>query len=588
MNCIYAINGPVVKVRDTKSFSMREMVMVGKSKLIGEVIGVTDEMTTIQVYEGTAGLMPGDPVEPTGTPMSATLGPGIISNIYDGIQRPLKAMTALSGVYVTEGSAIAALDEEREFDVTVTVKVGDKLHGGDIYAQCPETPLITHRCMVPPYTEGTVEYVAPDGKYKVNDVIVKLRIDEETVQELTLVQKWPIRTPRPINKRLPISKPLITGQRIVDTVLPLAKGGTAAIPGGFGTGKTMTQHQLAKWCDADIIVYIGCGERGNEMTQVLEEFSELIDPKSNRPLTDRTVLIANTSNMPVAAREASIYTGITLAEYYRDMGYHIAIMADSTSRWAEALREISGRLEEMPADEGFPAYLPSRLAEFYERAGRVNTLSGHIGSVSIIGAVSPQGSDFSEPVTQNTKRFIRCFWALDKNLAYARHFPAINWNDSYSEYVPDFAAWYRENADPDFLPLREEICAILMEENKLMEIVKLIGADVLPDDQKLVIEVAHVLRAGFLQQEYFSENDAFVPMKKQCAMMKVILHYYHKMHDAVALQIPMSELLKLGLSEKLIAMKHDVPKDDLSLIDSYTAEIDAKIGARIAERGDRA
>lgn len=576
MNCIYAINGPVVKVRDTKSFSMREMVMVGKSKLIGEVIGVTDEMTTIQVYEGTAGLMPGDPVEPTGTPMSATLGPGIISNIYDGIQRPLKAMTALSGVYVTEGSAIAALDEEREFDVTVTVKVGDKLHGGDIYAQCPETPLITHRCMVPPYTEGTVEYVALDGKYKVNDVIVKLRIDEETVQELTLVQKWPIRTPRPINKRLPISKPLITGQRIVDTVLPLAKGGTAAIPGGFGTGKTMTQHQLAKWCDADIIVYIGCGERGNEMTQVLEEFSELIDPKSNRPLTDRTVLIANTSNMPVAAREASIYTGITLAEYYRDMGYHIAIMADSTSRWAEALREISGRLEEMPAEEGFPAYLPSRLSEFYERAGYVETLNGREGSVTIISAVSPQGSDFSEPVTQNTKRFVRCFWALDKNLAYARHYPAINWNMSYSEYSDDLAEYYNEHVGEEFCRYRQEISTLLVEENNLMEIVKLIGADVLPDDQKLIIEIARVIRVGFLQQNAFHKDDTFVPLEKQKLMMKAILLLYHNSLNAINGGKPISEIISYGFFDKLIKMKYDIPNDKLEMFDEYFDMINSK------------
>ena len=576
MNCIYAINGPVVKVRDTKSFSMREMVMVGKSKLIGEVIGVTDEMTTIQVYEGTAGLMPGDPVEPTVTPMSATLGPGIISNIYDGIQRPLKAMTALSGVYVTEGSAIAALDEEREFDVTVTVKVGDKLHGGDIYAQCPETPLITHRCMVPPYTEGTVEYVAPDGKYKVNDVIVKLRIDEETVQELTLVQKWPIRTPRPINKRLPISKPLITGQRIVDTVLPLAKGGTAAIPGGFGTGKTMTQHQLAKWCDADIIVYIGCGERGNEMTQVLEEFSELIDPKSNRPLTDRTVLIANTSNMPVAAREASIYTGITLAEYYRDMGYHIAIMADSTSRWAEALREISGRLEEMPAEEGFPAYLPSRLSEFYERAGYVETMNGREGSVTIIGAVSPQGSDFSEPVTQNTKRFVRCFWALDKNLAYARHYPAINWNMSYSEYSDDLAEYYNEHVGEEFCRYRQEISTLLVEENNLMEIVKLIGADVLPDDQKLIIEIARVIRVGFLQQNAFHKDDTFVPLEKQKLMMKAILLLYHNSLNAINGGKPISEIISYGFFDKLIKMKYDIPNDKLEMFDEYFDMINSK------------
>jgi len=569
MDSIYAINGPVVKVKDTKSFSMREMVMVGRTKLIGEVIGVTDEMTTIQVYEGTVGLMIGDPVEPTGTPMCATLGPGIISNIYDGIQRPLKAMTNISGVFVTEGSAIAALDEEREFDVTLTVKTGDKLSGGDIYAECPETPLITHRCMVPPDMSGTVEYVAPNGKYKVNDVVLKLRVDEETVTELTLTQKWPIRTPRPIKKRLPISKPLITGQRIVDTILPLAKGGTAAIPGGFGTGKTMTQHQLAKWCDADIIVYIGCGERGNEMTQVLEEFSELIDPKSGRPLTDRTVLIANTSNMPVAAREASIYTGITLAEYYRDMGYHIAIMADSTSRWAEALREISGRLEEMPAEEGFPAYLPSRLSEFYERAGYVETMNSREGSVTIIGAVSPQGSDFSEPVTQNTKRFVRCFWALDKNLAYARHYPAINWSMSYSEYSDDLAEYYNETVGEEFCRYRQEISTLLVEESNLMEIVKLIGADVLPDDQKLIIEIARVIRVGFLQQNAFHKDDTFVPLGKQNLMMKAILLLYHNSLNAINGGTPISEIISYGFFDKLIKMKYDIPNDKPEMFEEY-------------------
>ena len=569
MDSIYAINGPVVKVKDTKSFSMREMVMVGKTKLIGEVIGVSDEMTTIQVYEGTAGLMVGDPVEPTGTPMCATLGPGIISNIYDGIQRPLKAMTDISGVFVTEGSTIAALDEEREFDVTLTVKTGDKLSGGDIYAECPETPLITHRCMVPPDMSGTVEYVAPNGKYKVNDVVLKLRVDEETVTDLTLTQKWPIRTPRPIKKRLPISKPLITGQRIVDTILPLAKGGTAAIPGGFGTGKTMTQHQLAKWCDADIIVYIGCGERGNEMTQVLEEFSELIDPKSGRPLTDRTVLIANTSNMPVAAREASIYTGITLAEYYRDMGYHIAIMADSTSRWAEALREISGRLEEMPAEEGFPAYLPSRLSEFYERAGYVETMNSREGSATIIGAVSPQGSDFSEPVTQNTKRFVRCFWALDKNLAYARHYPAINWSMSYSEYSDDLAEYYNENVGEEFCRYRQEISTLLVEESNLMEIVKLIGADVLPDDQKLIIEIARVIRVGFLQQNAFHKDDTFVPLEKQKLMMKAILLLYHNSLNAINGGMPISEIISYGFFDKLIKMKYDIPNDKPEMFEEY-------------------
>ncbi len=587
-NVIYGINGPVVTVKGRTGLGMLEMVYVGKLRLIGEVIRIERDVTTIQVYEETTSLRAGEPVVGTGSSLSVTLGPGIMGNIFDGIERPLRDVEKSFGAFIGRGASLAALDPDKKWQTTLTVKAGDSLSGGEIFATVPETAVITHRAMLTPTLSGKVEWTAPDGAYTVNDTILKLRDANGALHDITLAQRWPIRNPRPIAKRLPSDTPLVTGQRVIDTLFPLAKGGAAAIPGGFGTGKTTTQHQLAKWCDADIIIYVGCGERGNEMTQVLTEFSELIDPKTGNPLLDRTVLIANTSNMPVAAREASIYTGITLAEYYRDMGYDTAIMADSTSRWAEALREISGRLEEMPADEGFPAYLPSRLAEFYERAGRVETLSGKGGSVSIIGAVSPQGSDFSEPVTQNTKRFIRCFWALDKNLAYARHFPAINWNDSYSEYVPDFSAWYRENVDPMFLSLREELCAVLMEENKLMEIVKLIGADVLPDDQKLVIEVAHVIRAGFLQQEYFGKNDAFVPLNKQFAMMKVILQYYHKMRDAVALQIPMSELLKLGLSEKLIAMKHDVPEEDLSLIDGYSAEIDTKIGALIAERGDRA
>ena len=587
-NVIYGINGPVVTVKGRTGLSMLEMVYVGSLGLIGEVIRIERDVTTIQVYEETTSLKAGEPVVGTGSSLSVTLGPGIMGNIFDGIERPLRDVEKEFGAFIGRGASLAALDPNKKWKTTLAVKAGETLSGGEIFATVPETAVITHKAMLTPTLSGKVEWAAADGEYTVNDTILKLRDASGVLHDITLAQRWPIRNPRPIAKRLPSDTPLFTGQRVIDTLFPLAKGGAAAIPGGFGTGKTTTQHQLAKYCDADIIIYVGCGERGNEMTQVLSEFSELIDPKTGNPLLDRTVLIANTSNMPVAAREASIYTGITLAEYYRDMGYDTAIMADSTSRWAEALREISGRLEEMPADEGFPAYLPSRLAEFYERAGRVETLSGKGGSVSIIGAVSPQGSDFSEPVTQNTKRFIRCFWALDKNLAYARHFPAINWNDSYSEYVPDFSAWYRENVDPMFLTLREELCAVLMEENKLMEIVKLIGADVLPDDQKLVIEVAHVIRAGFLQQEYFGKNDAFVPLKKQFAMMKVILQYYHKMRDAVALQIPMSALLKLGFSEKLIAMKHDVPVDDLSLIHSYAAEIDAKIGTLIAERGDRA
>ncbi len=573
MNTVYAINGPVVKVADTKDFSMLEMVYVGDKKLMGEVIGVSDSFTTIQVYENTSGLKIGEPVIPTGAPVCATLGPGIISNIFDGIERPLRDMTALNGVFVAEGSSISSLDTEREFDTTVTVSVGDWLRGGTVYCTCPETALITHRCMVPPDISGKVTYAAQSGKHKVNDVIIKIALDNGEERELTMVQKWPIKQARPIAGRLPAYRPLITGQRVIDTVIPIAKGGTAAIPGGFGTGKTMTQHQLAKWCDADIIVYIGCGERGNEMTQVLEEFSELIDPKSNRPLTDRTVLIANTSNMPVAAREASIYTGITLAEYYRDMGYHIAIMADSTSRWAEALREISGRLEEMPAEEGFPAYLPSRLSDFYERAGYVKSLNGAEGSVTIIGAVSPQGSDFSEPVTQNTKRFVRCFWALDKSLAYARHYPAIDWNSSYSEYVDELSDFYTQNVGREFMPLRREITTILQEENKLMEIVKLIGSDVLPDDQKLVIEIARVVRVGFLQQNAYHKDDTYVPLEKQQLMMKTIVTLYHRSLDAIKAGVPISEIVALGFFDKVTKIKYDIPNNELDKFDQYLAEI---------------
>lgn len=579
MNTIYAINGPVIKLRGTKDFAMREMVYVGEKKLVGEVIGVNSDITIIQVYENTAGLRVGEVVEGSGMPMSVTLGPGIISNIFDGIARPLKGMVESDGVFVSEGSDMSSVDENREFDVTVTVKVGDKLCGGEIYATCPESSLIVNKAMVPPnIKECTVTFASPDGKYKVNDTIIKIDINGDEIP-LTLCQKWAIRTPRPVNNRIPINTPLITGQRILDSIVPIAKGGTAAIPGGFGTGKTMTQHQIAKWCDADIIVYIGCGERGNEMTQVLEEFSELIDPKSGKPLTDRTVLIANTSNMPVAAREASIYTGITIAEYYRDMGYDIAIMADSTSRWAEALREISGRLEEMPAEEGFPAYLPSRLSEFYERAGNVNTLSGNRGSVTIIGAVSPQGSDFSEPVTQNTKRFVRCFLALDKSLAYARHYPAINWLTSYSEYTDDFREYYRNNVSPDFLEVRQQINNLLLEENKLMEIVKLIGADVLPDDQKLVIEISKVIRVGFLQQNAFHKDDTYVPLEKQLLMMRTILHLYKKSYEAVSRGVTVSAITETGLFEQLIKVKYDIPNDKPEMFDELNARIDSLIDA---------
>ena len=574
---IFGINGPVVTVKGPTDFEMMEMVYVGQDNLVGEIIGISSDLTTIQVYEETTGLKPGDPVRGTGAPMNVLLGPGIIDNIFDGIERPLKAIEEQSGAFISRGSQVNSLDDTKLWNVTLKVKVGDMVKGGEIYATLPETPIIEHRLMVPPAISGKVTMVKPDGEYKLFDVIATVQDEYGTEHNLTLCQKWPIRTSRPIANRLSTSVPLITGQRVIDTMFPIAKGGAAAIPGGFGTGKTMTQHQLAKWCDADIIVYVGCGERGNEMSQVLEEFSELIDPKSNRPMTDRTVLIANTSNMPVAAREASIYTGITLAEYYRDMGYHVAIMADSTSRWAEALREISGRLEEMPAEEGFPAYLPSRLAEFYERAGRVDTLSGSQGSVTIIGAVSPQGSDFSEPVTQNTKRFTRCFWALDKSLAYARHYPAINWMDSYSEYFNDIDPWFVENAGEDFVLYRNRISALLQEESSLMEIVKLIGADVLPDDQKLVIEIARIIRVGFLQQNAFHAEDTFVPLEKQKLMMKVILHLYDKSKEIIAQGIPISRITELGLYEKLNKMKYDIPNNKLEMFDDYIDDINNKL-----------
>lgn len=578
-NVIYGINGPVVTVKNTDSFEMMEMVHVGKQKLVGEIIGITDDITTIQVYEETTGLKPGDPVEGTGAPMNVLLGPGIIDNIFDGIERPLKAIEEEAGAFINRGSSVSALDDKKLWNVTMKVKVGDKLGGGQIYATLPETPIIEHRLMVPPELSGEVVKVNPNGDYKLFDTVVVIKDDEGVEHNLTLCQQWPIRTSRPVKERLTSSVPLITGQRVIDTLFPIAKGGTAAIPGGFGTGKTMTQHQLAKWCDADIIIYVGCGERGNEMSQVLEEFSELIDPKSQRPMTDRTVLIANTSNMPVAAREASIYTGITLGEYYRDMGYHVAMMADSTSRWAEALREISGRLEEMPAEEGFPAYLPSRLAEFYERGGRAEVLSGGEGSVTLIGAVSPQGSDFSEPVTQNTKRFTRCFWALDKALAYSRHYPAINWMDSYSEYFNDLDPWFKENLGEDFIEYRNRISALLQEESSLMEIVKLIGSDVLPDDQKLVIETARVIRVGFLQQNAFHADDTYVPLEKQKLMMKTILHLHAKAKDIVAQNIPLSKILNLGLFDKLTKMKYDIPNSKPEMFDDYIKEIDEKLAA---------
>lgn len=571
---IYGINGPVIYLKGDTGFKMSEMVYVGKEKLVGEVISLDKERTTIQVYEETSGLRPGEAVEASGEAVSVTLAPGILDNIFDGIERPLERISEQAGAFITRGVSVDSLDMQRQWETHITVSEGDVLHGGDVIAEVPETRAIVHKCMVPPDLGGTVVFAAEDGKYTIQDTIVTLELDDGTRKELTMAQRWPIRVARPVHDRIPASVPLITGQRILDTMFPIAKGGTAAIPGGFGTGKTMTQHQIAKWSDADIIIYIGCGERGNEMTQVLEEFQELVDPKSGNPLMDRTVLIANTSNMPVAAREASIYTGLTLAEYYRDMGYDVAIMADSTSRWAEALRELSGRLEEMPAEEGFPAYLASRLSAFYERAGMMHNLNGSDGSVTIIGAVSPQGGDFSEPVTQNTKRFVRCFWGLDKSLAYERHFPAIHWLTSYSEYLTDLAGWYHENVSPKFVDYRNRLMAILNQENSLMEIVKLIGGDVLPDDQKLTLEIAKVIRLGFLQQNAFHKDDTCVSMEKQFKMMEVILYLYKKCRELVARGMPMSVLKAEHMFERVIAIKYDVPNDNLQMLDFYHQEID--------------
>ena len=571
---IYGINGPVIYLKGNTGFRMSEMVYVGHEKLVGEVISLDKDLTTIQVYEETTGLRPGEEVTATGSAVSVTLAPGILNNIFDGIERPLEKIAETGGAFITRGVSVDNLDRTKKWSAHLTVSVGDYLHGGDIIAEVPETRAIVHKCMVPPDLEGTVLSVVPDGEYTIDEVLVVIETSEGVKKELTMTQRWPIRVARPTHHRFPASIPLVTGQRIIDTMFPIAKGGTAAIPGGFGTGKTMTQHQIAKWSDADIIIYIGCGERGNEMTQVLEEFQELIDPKSGNPLMDRTTLIANTSNMPVAAREASLYSGLTLAEYYRDMGYDVAIMADSTSRWAEALRELSGRLEEMPAEEGFPAYLASRLSAFYERAGMMQTLCGAEGSVSIIGAVSPQGGDFSEPVTMNTKRFVRCFWGLDKSLAYARHFPAIHWLTSYSEYLQDLSPWYKDHVNKNFVDMRNQLMGILNSESSLMEIVKLIGSDVLPDDQKLTLEIARVIRLGFLQQNAFHPDDTCVSLEKQYKMMEVILYLYKKSKALVTMGMPMSVLKEDKIFDRVVSIKYDVPNDRLDLFDTYKKDID--------------
>lgn len=570
---VKVINGPVVKGVNMSSFKVNEMVTVGEKKLIGEVVSLNGDEATIQVYEETEGLRSGEKINSTGTPLSVTLGPGMIGNIFDGIQRPLEYIQKLSQDFIPEGIGLVTINANKEWDAEVIVNIGEHLAGGMVYAKVPETKSILHKLMVPYNISGKVVETKPSGSYKLNDTIVVLEQDNGERFNLTLCTKWPVRRPRPIEKRIPIYKPLITGQRVIDTFYPVAKGGTVGLPGGFGTGKTVTQHQFAKWSDADIIVYIGCGERGNEMTDVLEEFPTLIDPRTNRPLMERTILIANTSNMPVAAREASIYTGITMAEYYRDMGYDVAIMADSTSRWAEALREISGRLEEMPAEEGYPAYLPSRLAEFYERAGCVKTLGGNEASVTIIGAVSPPGGDFSEPVTENTKRFVTAFLALDKKLAYARHYPAINYLTSYSGYAVMLKEWYDENVSPEMMELRAKFIKLLQEEEKLNEIVQLVGEDVLPNDQALVLEIARIIKKGFLQQNALHKEDSYVVLMKQFKMLKVIDTLYENALSCVKMGIPISTIKEQHVIGEVLKMKYDIPNDSLKLLDELAEKI---------------
>lgn len=570
-NIVY-INGPVVKADHMEDFMVREMVMVGEKKLIGEVISLENDLGTIQVYEETSGLRMGEKVYGTGKPLSLKLGPGIIGNIFDGIERPLSKIYDSGFKFIPEGIGLISLDEKKMWDVEILVKSGDIIKPGEIFAQVQETSMILHKIMVPPGIKGSVVSTVKSGSYTIEDTLVVLDEDGKK-HELKMYQEWPVREPRPIIQRMPIEELLVTGQRVIDTFFPLAKGGTAAIPGGFGTGKTVEQHQLAKWSDADIIVYIGCGERGNEMTEVLEDFPKLKDPNTGNPLMDRTALIANTSNMPVAAREASICTGITIAEYFRDMGYDVAVMADSTSRWAEALREISGRLEEMPAEEGYPAYLASRLAAFYERAGYVKNLNGTEGSITVIGAVSPAGGDFSEPVTKSTKRIVGAFLALDRELAHARHFPSINWLSSYSSYIPMLKDWFKENVAPDMMILRSKMMGILQEEDKLMDIVKLVGEDVLPDDQRVILEIARVIKVGYLQQNAYDPQDFYVTLPRQYSMLKVIDRLYDRAYSCVKKGIPFSKVKDEKIISDVIMMRNNATEAKSGLFQELTDRI---------------
>lgn len=568
--------GPVVHAAASGNAQMLEFVEVGPEHLIGEIVRLQDDRIMIQVYEDTTGLTPGVEVYGSGMPLSVELGPGLIGTIYDGVQRPLTATKAVSGQYIQRGVRVPALDRQKKWAFEPKLSAGAVVTGGQVIGTIPETPRLMHKILVPPVIAGKIVWIAPAGEYCLTDEICVVEKDGEQ-HSLTLLQRWPVRHPRPVAGRYSTRLPMITGQRVIDTLFPIAKGGTVAIPGGFGTGKTMVEHQIAKWSDADVVIYIGCGERGNEMTDVLNEFPKLIDPRSGRPLMERTVLIANTSNMPVAAREASIYTGITIAEYFRDMGYHVAIMADSTSRWAEALRELSGRMEEMPAEEGFPAYLPTRLAEFYERAGLFETLNHEDGSITIVGAISPPGGDFSEPVTQHTKRFIRVFLALDRDLANARHYPAISWLDSYSEYVDDVASWWHEKVDPDWAELRQEILELLQKEAKLQQVVKLVGADVLPDSQRLIIETCNLFKNIFLQQSAYDQIDTYSTVFKQAKMLRIIVTFQRLAAEAIKHGATLYKIRRTRALRAITTMKYTVANTELEKLDKILTEMNQEL-----------
>lgn len=577
---ILSVNGPVVVASGLQGAKMYDMVKVGEKRLVGEIIGIHGDKVTIQVYEETAGLRPGEPVESTYAPLSVELGPGLIGRIFDGTQRPLELIREQAGDFIARGVEIPALDRSKKWDFQPAVAPGDVVEAGDILGTVQESKTIVHKIMVPPGVLGRVKEIR-SGSFTVEEVIAILESDGREIP-LTLMQRWPVRTPRPYRRKLGLDEPLITGQRVIDTFFPIAKGGTACIPGPFGSGKTVVQHQLAKWSDADVIVFIGCGERGNEMTDVLMEFPELIDPYTGEPLMQRTVLIANTSNMPVAAREASVYTGITIAEYFRDMGYKVALMADSTSRWAEAMREISGRLEEMPGDEGFPAYLGSRIASFYERAGKVECLGkdGRVGSLSVIGAVSPPGGDLSEPVTQNTLRVVQVFWGLEDRLAYKRHFPAINWLISYSLYLKHLEEYWKQNVAPDFSENRALAMRILQQEAELEEVVRLVGVESLSFRERFILEVARSIREDFLQQNAFHEVDTFASLRKQYLMLRVILTYYREGMKALEQGLSLRDILSIPSRERIGRMKY-VPESELERIEKLEIDVREELGAKL-------